>query len=101
MTQDIAAFSLMRVITNSSIWPVPIIGVLAIKPELALYYRGYEGPRLREYLERGTQGQQAARILFSYAQALLCHVSMTADLGTRRAMTQQTVYAQLARSQIA
>ena len=38
---------------------------------------------------------------FSYAQALLCCVSMTADLGTRPAMIQRTAYARYARSQIA
>ena len=37
---------------------------IAAKPELALYQRMYEGPGFRDYLQRSTQGQQAAQIRF-------------------------------------
>ena len=45
---------------------------IAAKPELALYQRMYEGPGFREYLQRSTQGQQAAQIRFQ----LRCGTSM-------------------------
>ncbi len=41
-----------------------LLCALAGKPELALYQRIYEGPGFREYLQRSTQGQQAAQIRF-------------------------------------
>ncbi len=41
-----------------------LLGVLASMPELALYHCVYEGPGFREYLQRSTHGQQAARIRF-------------------------------------
>ena len=44
---------------HASFW-----GTLACKPELALYQRIYEGPGFREYLQRNTDGQQAARVRF-------------------------------------
>ena len=40
------------------------LSMLASKPELALYQRIYEGPGFREYLQRSTEGQQAAQIRF-------------------------------------
>ena len=40
------------------------LGALASKPELVLFQRIYKGPGFREYLQRNTQGQQAAQIRF-------------------------------------
>ena len=40
------------------------LSLLASRPELALYQRVYGEPEFRQYLQRGTQGQQAARVRF-------------------------------------
>ena len=42
-----------------------LLSVLAGRPELALYQRVYEGPGSRQYLQRSTHGQRAARIKVS------------------------------------
>ena len=39
-----------------------VLSVLVSRPELALYRRVYEDPGIKEYLQRGTQGQQAAQV---------------------------------------
>ena len=40
------------------------LSLLASRPELALHQRVYEGPRLKHYLQRSIQGQQAAQVRF-------------------------------------
>ena len=74
---------------------------IAAKPELALYQRMYEGPGFREYLQRSTQGQQAAQIRFQLRCGTSTLRQHDSRLGTSPTMTERTAFAQLARSQTA